>query len=140
MILAAHLKHSLQDDFNKEPWGEDASDRMYWLHDLGDGRGLRLCREDPPAEPSEAKEEGPRKGGKKGAAKGGKSKKRAREDLVGGRWHTVATSIDEIEEVCAHLVCSCTPTTCCHALMVCMTGPPIKRGPCGVRLCAACEV
>ena len=46
-VKAPSLLCVLQDDFNKECWGEDAAGNRYWLHDLGDGRGLRLCREGP---------------------------------------------------------------------------------------------
>ena len=70
----------VQDDFNKECWGEDAAGNRYWLHDLGDGRGLRLCREGPLGiAPAPAK--------------------CARGDAPRGGWETIACSIDEIAEV-----------------------------------------
>ena len=83
----------MQEDFSKEPWGEDADDNAYWLHDLGKGRGMRLCREAPPSEPPASKE---------GSKKHGKGTKRMRSDLVGGSWETIACDIDAISEVCCH--------------------------------------
>lgn len=74
-----------QEDFNKEPWGEDASDCLYWLHDLGAGKGLRLCREDAPSERLAP------------PGKGKRSHKMA--DFVAGAWRTIACDIDEIDEV-----------------------------------------
>jgi ribosomal protein L32E len=73
-----------QEEFNKEQWGEDAQERLYWLHDLGGGRGLRLCREEPPIE---------------APATGSGKAKRVREDCAQGALETIATNIDEIAEV-----------------------------------------
>lgn len=79
----------MQEDFCKEPWGTDAGGCNYWLHDLGKGRGLRLCREQPPVEPADAATEPAGEG------------KRARmaPDAQAGAWATVACGIDEIEAV-----------------------------------------
>jgi hypothetical protein len=75
----------LQEDFNKKPWGEDASGCVYWLHDLGAGKGLRLCREDAPSEPQAS------------SGKGKRSHPMA--DSAAGTWRTIACDIDEINEV-----------------------------------------
>lgn len=96
-----------QDDFTRQPLGEDDEERQYWLNDLRPG-GLRLCREILPTE-DDAEEYLARalaaaargKGGRKGGTK--KVRKASpcipEEDMGPGRWETIATTLEEVDEV-----------------------------------------
>ena len=84
----AHARR-VQEDFCKAPWGVDGGGCSYWLHDLGKGRGLRLCREEPAAPPAAAAVE-PAGAGKRA---------RMAPDAQAGAWATIACGIDEIEQV-----------------------------------------
>lgn len=99
----------MQDDFTRQPLGEDDEERQYWLADLRPG-GLRLCREILPTEDNAeaylaralaaaARGRGRKSGG--GGGGGRKSKKTylPEEDMGPGRWETVATTLEEVEEV-----------------------------------------
>lgn len=118
----------MQEDFNKEPWGEDASDRMYWLLDMGGGRGLRLCREEAPVEvePPAA----PAKG------KGKPKRSHPDQDLEAGKWETLAFDLEGIEEVCASMLAPCVlPLIRCkraaaHAFLSSASRAPICRLAC----------
>lgn len=105
----AHCSPLVQDDFTRQPLGEDEEERQYWLHDLRPG-GLRLCREILPTEDdaeeylaraiaAAAKAKGGRtSGGKKGGRKSG-SGCLPMEDLGPGPWETIATTLEDIDEV-----------------------------------------